>query len=77
MKDFAWALNKVKLELSIKDLNTAKVLNPALEINEETIKAQYVKRAGLVLTEEEIATTIPAPVPQKPVVRRPVVRARR
>jgi len=74
IQDFNWAHNKIKLQRAIVALQIAKATNPSIEINEETIKAQYIKLAGLVLTEEEMATTQPIVVQQKPVIRRNVVK---
>jgi len=46
---YAWAFNKVKLSQAIQALNKRKELDPRVEINEETIKAEYIRRAGLVV----------------------------
>lgn len=49
--DFSWAQNKTKLEQSVSALQNAKKVDAKVEINEETVKAEYIKRAGLVIGE--------------------------
>lgn len=48
IQDFSktWAINKVKLQNSYDGLVAAKKLDDSIEITEEAIKAEYVKRAG-------------------------------
>lgn len=48
-QEFSWAVNDTKLTLAIRDVTEAKKLDPKVEISEETIKAAYVKRGGLLL----------------------------
>lgn len=44
--DYPWALNKVKLQQSVSNLTNKKKLNPAVEVNENTIMEEYKARAG-------------------------------
>lgn len=50
---YNWAVNKIKLNVAIDALRRAAVSNPDIIINEETIKAEYVKRGGLLREEAE------------------------
>lgn len=43
-----YAVNRAKLEVAYNALVDAKKLDPKVEINDETLRAEYVKRAGLV-----------------------------
>lgn len=45
---YDFAVNKLKLTQSITALTNAKKLNPAIEINEETVREEYEKRGGLI-----------------------------
>ena len=73
MIDYIWAHNKIKLQRAFKQLEDEKKVNSSLEINEETVKARYIKLLGLVLTQDEIQTMeVPTVVKAKPIVRRPV-----
>ena len=56
---YTWALNKTKLSQSISFLKEAKKLNPTIVIDEEAIRAEYIKRAGLI---DEPLKPKPAPV---------------
>lgn len=56
MNKFNWAMNDLKVDLAKKDLEFAQKINPAVVINEESIKAQYVKRGGLLVDEDSIFT---------------------
>lgn len=46
--DYSWALNKTKLAQSKHYLAEQKKINPSLVIDEASIKAEYIRRAGLV-----------------------------
>lgn len=75
---YPWAFNRVKLQQSINFLTKQKELNSAIVIDESAIKAEYIKRAGLV---KDIPTVDEAPLDStaatsNPEVSRPV-RARR
>lgn len=48
MSDFKWAANKVKLHQAKNALEAARKLDPRLEINEDSIRKEYVRRAGLI-----------------------------
>jgi hypothetical protein len=52
---YKWAANTVKLQLAIRDLENFKKLGQPVEVNEETIKARYILRGGLVLDESKQA----------------------
>lgn len=45
---YDFAVNKTKLTQSVKALNDAKKLNPAIEVTEETVREEYIKRGGLI-----------------------------
>jgi len=47
-RSYPWAVNPVKLIEAITDLENAKKLDPSVVINEDTIKARYIVRKGLV-----------------------------
>ena len=49
--DFNWAVNKTKLAQAILDIKKFNELNPLAPkpLTEETVKAGYVKRLGLLL----------------------------
>lgn len=51
MMDYQFAVNKIKLQQAITAIKNRNILNPLtpIEINEETVKEEYVKRAGLLL----------------------------
>jgi hypothetical protein len=46
-RDYAWAVNKVKLSQAIGDVKA----DPKVEQTEESVKAAYLRRAGLVRDE--------------------------
>ena len=56
-KDFAWAFNKLKLKQAYSALVDAKRLDPKIVIDEDSIKEEYLNRAGL-LTEEAKANLL-------------------
>ncbi len=58
-RKYSWAVNQTKLAQTIKRLDTAKLLDPRIEINEETIKEDYVLHAGLL--REDLDETKPLP----------------
>ncbi len=62
-----WAVNKQKLAVAIKFLHDQKKANPALVIDDEAIKAEYVKRGGLL---SENAPVQPVAEPVKGLRRR-------
>lgn len=63
MNKYKWAMNDLKLDLAKKDAEFQKQLNPNFQVNEESIKAFYIKRGGLVIDEDiEIIDTTPEPV---------------
>lgn len=45
---YTWAVNKTKVAQAKKALEDAKKINPAIVVDEESIKAEYIKRAGLI-----------------------------
>lgn len=48
-RSYRWAANPIKLGEAITDLEQAKKLDPSVVIDEETIKARYIVRKGIVL----------------------------
>ncbi|MES2060202.1 MAG: hypothetical protein V4438_04195 [Patescibacteria group bacterium] len=44
-----WAVNRIKLEQSISALETKKKIDPKIEITEESVKEEYIRRAGKVV----------------------------
>lgn len=44
--NYDWAFNKIKLQQSIEALEQKKTFDQSVEINEATIKAEYIARAG-------------------------------
>ena len=48
-KDYPWALNKIKLNEAITDLETMHARDASIEITEETIKFRYSVRKGAIL----------------------------
>lgn len=74
MTTYPWASNSMKLQFAEKDLIEAKKLNPTLVINEDSIKAAYIKCGGLIMdvvTPEAIVAPV---VEDKAVEPSPVVR---
>lgn len=64
MKEYAWAANPAKLELSIA------TLRPSGDLSDEAVKAEYVRRGGLVLNPdgskgESFAEKIETPAPEE------------
>lgn len=57
--NYNWAVNKMKLAASVKHLTDAKKLNPTIVIDEETVKAEYIRRAGLI--DEPLKPRVQAP----------------
>lgn len=51
---YPWAQNHIKEQLATTDLKNKQKLDPTIVIDEETIKAQYIKRGGLVLEVAEV-----------------------
>ncbi len=51
---FDWAANPLKLAASERALVARKQIDPSVIVDEESIKAEYIKRAGLVLEVEQI-----------------------
>ena len=51
--DFVWAFNKVKLKQSYQALVAEKKLNPAVVIDEESIKEMYLAKAGLLTDDQQ------------------------
>lgn len=52
MHSYEWAVNKTKLSQAIKFVTDQSKINPKIEVNEETIKENYIARAGLLAEEE-------------------------
>lgn len=48
LNKFVWAVNKLKLNQAEKALIIRKNNDPRVEINEEAIKEEYIRRAGLL-----------------------------
>lgn len=48
-RSYPWAANHLKLAEAIKDLESAKALNPAIVIDEDSIKERYVIRKGALV----------------------------
>lgn len=53
--DYAWAKNKIKLQLAIDLVKSATKLDSSISFDEETIKAKYVSMAGKVVDATEEA----------------------
>lgn len=51
-KDYVWALNKIKLNEAITDLEVMRESDKTIEITEESIKMRYIVRKGSVLKSE-------------------------
>lgn len=52
-KDYMWALNKVKLQQAYEALAKSKLLNNKVDLDDEdTVRAEYAKRGGLVRDEK-------------------------
>ena len=49
MYDYDWAFNKLKLNQSVSALMERKKADPSVVIDEKSIKAEYIRRAGKVL----------------------------
>lgn len=60
MTDYSWAINKLKLARAIAFLAEEKKINPATVINEDSIKARYIKMAGLVGENSVVSPAEPA-----------------
>lgn len=45
--DFAY--NRTKLAQAVNRLNSMKLINPTIEITEEAVRAEYIKRGGLIV----------------------------
>lgn len=54
--DFPWAVNKIKLQAVILDVRTRNKIDPRVQIDEATIKEEYIRRAGLV--REDVSTEV-------------------
>lgn len=48
MHQYDWAVNNIKLQLSILAITQKNKLDPRIEISEENIKANYIARGGLL-----------------------------
>lgn len=51
---YAWAYNKIKLNQAYSAVVDAKKLDPKVVVDEETIKAAYIARAGLLAEEQKV-----------------------
>lgn len=56
--NYDWALNPVKLEQAIEALTKKKAVDSKVEINEESIKEEYIARAGLMRPEKEAKASV-------------------
>lgn len=56
MQEYTWAANKIKVAQAINALKEANELGHKIEINEESIKAEYIKRGGLLIADKAVAT---------------------
>ncbi len=54
MINYDWAANQTKLAAAETAVKNAAKVDTSKEVTEEAIKAEYIKRGGLVLGEEEI-----------------------
>lgn len=54
MHQYEWAANQMKLAAAVRHLQERSKIDPKIEINEESIKAEYIRRAGLVLNVEQV-----------------------
>lgn len=61
MQNHLWAVNKVKLQQSYAALEKKKKLDSRVEITEETVKAEYISRAGLIREEKDFINAPEAP----------------
>lgn len=52
-KQYAWAVNSLKLNLAFTQLTYEKQNDPKIEIDEKSIKERYVTLKGLLTTEKE------------------------
>lgn len=50
--EYNWAANRLKLGQAIEALEKRKLIDKSVEINEETVKEEYVKRAGKVIEDK-------------------------
>lgn len=46
--NYSWAVNPAKLKTAIEHVTTQSKIDPSIKIDEETVKAEYVKLKGLV-----------------------------
>lgn len=60
MHNYEWAANKIKLAQAVSALKEAQAFDSNIKLDEETIKAEYVKRAGLLVGEGESTPAKPA-----------------
>lgn len=54
MSNYEWAANPIKLQIAVKFLADKKKIDPSTTVDEETVKAEYIRRAGLVLDVAQI-----------------------
>lgn len=60
--NYEFAVNKSKLQTAITQLNDEKLRDISVEINEETVKARYIKLGGLL---QDNAPIVEVPVMKK------------
>lgn len=53
LEKYLWAVNVAKLMQAVKAANDQKLLNPSFDVTDESVRAEYVKRGGL-LSENKI-----------------------
>ncbi len=51
---YEFAHNRTKLAQAVKAVEIARTLDHAIVVNEESVKAEYIKRGGLVLEVAEV-----------------------
>ncbi len=47
--NYDFAYNRTKLAQAVNHLNSMKLINPTIEITEEVVRAEYIKRGGLIV----------------------------
>lgn len=54
--NYDWAPNKVKLQQSVTALENRAKLDPSIKINEETVREEYISRAGRIFEKTSAQT---------------------
>lgn len=56
---YDWAVNNVKLQQSIRAVSERARLDSTVKVDEDTVKAEYVKRAGLLKDDSPYEEFVP------------------